>query len=86
MEMIYEPSLNRETSNVAVRIRFSGSQTVDTYHLTQIEGIRFYSEWTAYLNGSNIIGGAYIIEEADRSITFSVNFSLISYIENGKIY
>lgn len=73
-------------SSVAVRIRFSGSSAADNYHLTLKEGARFASDWEAYLKGSGIIGGAYTIEEADHSVIISLNFSLIAYIENGKIY
>lgn len=72
--------------NIAIRIRFAGTKSVETYHLTPKEGSRFYSEWSEYLKGSTTIGGTYTIEESDRSVVISLNFSLIAYIENGKIY
>ncbi|WP_395144538.1 hypothetical protein [Armatimonas sp.] len=80
-----EINLN-SVSNVAIRIRFSGSPTADQYHLTLTEGARFAADWEAYLKGNSIIGGAYTIEEADHPVIISLNFSLIAYIENGKIY
>jgi len=88
MEIILntEPISDTANKNVGIRIRFAGTKSVETYHLTPNEGSRFYTEWSEYLKGSNMIGGTYTIEESDRSVVISLNFSLIAYIENGKIY
>jgi hypothetical protein len=71
---------------VSMRIRFAGSATADNYHLTSAEGSRFYTDWEAYLKGSSMIGGTYTVSEADKPILISLNFSVIAYIENGKVY
>lgn len=71
---------------VSMRIRFAGSATADNYHLTSAEGSRFYSDWEAYLKGGSVIGGTYTVSEADKPILISLNFSVIAYIENGKVY
>ena len=73
-------------STVAIRIRFSGCQQVDTFHLTTAECERFLGDWKAFLSGNGAIGGQYSSEESDRSLLLSLNFSAIAYIEPGKIY
>ena len=77
-----------ETSiaTVAIRIRFIGCQTVDTFRITPSECERFLSDWKGYLQGSGIIGGQYSSEETEHSIVISLNFSAIAYIEPGKLY
>lgn len=81
IQTILEP-----VSSVTVRIRFSGSLAPDNFHLTSQEGARFYSDWESYLKGGSVIGGTYTFDEADRTTVISVNFTLISYIESGKVY
>ena len=71
---------------VPVRIRFSGIAGAETFHMKPTEWARFNTEWKAYLGGSGAIGGEYEADEADKPITISLNFSLIAYIEPGKIY
>ena len=71
---------------VSLRIRFAGSATADNYHLTSAEGSRFYADWEAYLKGGSVLGGTYTVTEAEKPILISLNFSVIAYIENGKVY
>ncbi len=70
----------------AVRIRFSGSQDTDTFHLTPAECKRFQSDWKSYLNGLGARGGEYTIEDGDHSVLISLNFTQIAYTEPGKLF
>ena len=71
---------------VPIRIRFAGTESADTFHMSSGECARFHSDWKAYLAGSGVVGGEYSNEEADQPLIISLNFSLIAYIEPGKIY
>jgi hypothetical protein len=81
MEMILDPVLT-----VPVRIRFAGTADAETFHRTPTECARFHSDWKSYLGGNGAIGGEYSSEEADHPLVISLNFSLIAYIEPGKVY
>ena len=78
--------IEEAVSTVAVRIRFTGSEAAETFHMAPKECARFHSEWKAYLGGNGAIGGEYMFEEADHALVISMNFSLIAYIEPGKTY
>lgn len=81
IEMNQEPS-----DTVTVRIRFAGSQEAENFHMTSTEFSRFHSDWKSYLGGDGAIGGEYTSQEADRPLLISLNFSLIAYLEPGKVY
>ncbi|MBB6050801.1 hypothetical protein [Armatimonas rosea] len=81
MEITYQ-----QEALVALRIRFAGSAAADNYHLTAAEGSRFYADWETYLKGGSVLGGTYTVSEAEKPILISLNFSVIAYIENGKVY
>ena len=71
---------------VSVRIRFAGTENAETFHMTPKECARLHSDWKAYLGGNGTIGGDYASEEADHPLVISLNFSLIAYLEPGKVY
>ena len=79
--MILDPVLT-----VPVRIRFSGTQSAETFHMTPRECVRLHSDMKAYLGGNGAIGGDYASEEAEQPLIISLNFTHIAYIEPGKIY
>jgi hypothetical protein len=54
--------------------------------LTPRECARLHADLKAQLAGNGAIGGEYTNDESDQQITISLNFSLIAYIEPGKIY
>ena len=81
MDTILAPILT-----VPVRIRFAGTQEAETFHMTPKECARFRSDWKTYLGGNGALGGEYASEEADHPLVISLNFSLIAYIEPGKVY
>lgn len=81
MDTIYNP-----VRTVPIRIRFAGCPDTETFHMTPNECTKFHSEWKAYLGGNGAIGGEYACEEADHSLVISLNFSLIAYVEPGKVY
>ena len=69
-----------------IRIRFAGTPSAETFHMTPSECARFHLEWRAFLSGNGAIGGEYASEEADHPLVISLNFSHIAYIEPGKRY
>ena len=71
---------------IPVRIRFAGTQSTDTFHLSPQECVRLHTDLKAYLGGSGPIGGDYASEEADQRLVISLNFSLIAYMEPGRVY
>ncbi len=81
MEMLLDPVMT-----VPVRIRFAGTDTAETFHMIPRECTRFHADWKAYLGGNGAIGGEYASEEAEHPLVISLNFSLIAYIESGKVY
>lgn len=78
--------IHQSEALLSLRIRFAGSATADNYHLTAAEARRFYADWEIYLKGGSVIGGTYTVSEAEKPILISFNFSMIAYIENGKVY
>ena len=81
MNTVLDPILT-----VPVRIRFAGTPSAETFHMTPRECARFHADWKAYLGGNHAIGGEYASEEADHPLVISLNFNLIAYIEPGKVY
>ena len=81
MDAVFAPAMT-----VPVRIRFSGTQNSETFHMIPRECARFHAEWRAYLGGNGAIGGVYASEEADHPLVISLNFHQIAYIEPGKVY
>ncbi len=78
--------ISEAVTTVAIRIRFSGSVEAERFHITPRECVRLLTEWKAYLGGNGAIGGEYAFEETDHPLVMSLNFSLIAYIEPGKVY
>ena len=70
----------------AVRIRFSGSQDTDTFHLSPEECKRLQADWKSYLNGLGARGGEYTSQDGGHSVLISLNFTQIAYTEPGKLY
>jgi len=79
--------ITQPASSVAIRIRFAGSEEAQTFHMTLAESARLHSDWKAYLGGNGPIGGGeYTSQEGEHTAVISLNFSLIAYMEPGKVY
>jgi hypothetical protein len=70
-----------EPTLASIRIRFSGNQVTDVFHLPPAERKRLEADWRSYLNGLGARGGEYTSYDGDRTVRLSLNFTQIAFTE-----